>query len=91
MPHPSKSGEDQGDAANDITTLSKRQLQVLGLVAEGATDNEIAIRLGLSAKTISYYVKELRARLDARSRAHAVALAMRQGILSGNSSPEQDS
>ena len=91
MPQPSKSGEAQGDAANNITTLSKRQMQLLGLVAEGATDNEIAIQLGLSAKTVSSYVKELRARLDARSRAHAVALAIRQRILSGNPSPEQDS
>jgi DNA-binding CsgD family transcriptional regulator len=91
MPQPSTFGEDEGDAANNTTTLSNRQMQVLGLVAEGATDNEIAIQLGLSAKTISFYMKEIRARLDARSRAHAVALAMRQGILSGNPSPEQGS
>jgi DNA-binding CsgD family transcriptional regulator len=91
MPQPSTFGEDQGDAANNITVLSNRQMQVLGLVAEGATDNEIAIQLGLSAKTISFYMNEIRARLDARSRAHAVALAMRQGILSGTPSPEQGS
>jgi DNA-binding CsgD family transcriptional regulator len=91
MPQPSMSSEEQRDAGSNITHLSERQMQVLALVAEGATDNEIAIRLGLSAKTISYYVKEIRARLDARSRAHAVALAMRQGILSKKPRPEQDS
>ena len=90
MPQPSMSGEEQRDAGDNIPHLSERQMQVLALVAEGATDNEIAIRLGLSAKTISYYVKEIRARLDARSRAHAVALAMRQGILSKKPRPEQD-
>ena len=91
MPQPTITGEEQGDTANNMTTLSERQMQVLALVAKGATDNEIAIQLGLSAKTISFYVKEIRTRLDARSRAHAVALAKRKGILSRKSSPEEDS
>jgi DNA-binding CsgD family transcriptional regulator len=90
MPQPSKSGEDQGDAANNITTLSKRQMQVLALVAEGATDNEIAIQLGLSAKTISSYVEHIRNRLEAQSRAHAVALAIRQGLLPDQDCPEEE-
>ena len=68
-------------AANKPVVLSDRQLEVLMLVAEGATDNEIAIRLHLSVLTVSQYVVEIRARLDARSRAHAVALALWQGVL----------
>jgi len=68
-------------AANKPAVLSDRQLEVLMLVAEGATDNEIAIRLHLSVLTVSQYVVEIRARLDARSRAHAVALALWQGVL----------
>ena len=91
MTQPSMSGEEQRDAANNTTYFSKREIEILTLVAEGRTDNEIAIRLCMSAKTVSWYVKEIRARLDARSRAHAVALAMRQGILSGKLSPEQGS
>jgi len=51
-------------------------------VAEGRTDREIALRLSLSVETVSWYVKAVRARLGARSRAHAVALAMRLGVLS---------
>ena len=74
-------GEEQGDTGNNMTTLSERQMQVLALVAEGSTDKEIALQLGLSAKTISSYMKHIRARLGAQSRAHAVALAMRQGLL----------
>ena len=85
------SGEKQPDAAGEVTHLAKREREILALVAEGRTDNEIAIRLCMSAKTVSWYVKEIRARLDARSRAHAVALAMQQGILSGKPSPEQGS
>jgi len=91
MTSPSTSDEEQRDVANNTTYFSKREIEILTLVAEGRTDNEIAIRLCMSAKTVSWYVKEIRARLDARSRAHAVALAMRQGILSGKLSPEQGS
>ena len=91
MTSPSTSDEEQRDVADNTTYFSKREIEILTLVAEGRTDNEIAIRLCLSAKTVSWYVKEIRARLDARSRAHAVALAMRQGILSGKLSPEQGS
>jgi DNA-binding CsgD family transcriptional regulator len=82
------SGEKQQDAATDAPYLSQREIEILALVADGRTDNEIAIRLCMSAKTVSWYVKEIRARLNARSRAHAVALAMWQGILSGEHSPD---
>ena len=91
MPQPLTSDEEQRDAANNATHLSEREIEILTLVAEGRTDNEIAIRLCMSAKTVSWYVKEIRARFNARSRTHAVALAMRQGILSGKLSPEQGS
>ena len=89
MPQPSTSGEDPGDPANIVTTLSERQMQVLALVAEGRTDNEIAIQLGLSAKTISSYVAHIRHRFEAQSRAQAVALAIRQGLLPAQDVPEE--
>jgi len=84
------SGEEQRDATNNITTLSERQMQVLALVAEGRTDNEIAIELGLSAKTISSYVQHIRNRFEAQSRAQAVALAIRQGLLPAQNSQEEE-
>ena len=89
MPQTSTSGEDLADAVNHITTLSERQMQVLALVADGRTDNEIAIQLGLSAKTISSYVAHIRHRFEAQSRAQAVALAIRQGLLPDPDSPEE--
>ena len=68
-------------AMNNDVSLSPRERQILALVAEGATDSEIARHLTLSRKTVSWYVKQIRARLDARSRAHAVALALRDDLL----------
>ena len=81
----------QPTAAHDAVHLSRREREVLALVAEGRTDREIALRLSLSVETVSWYVKAVRARLGARSRAHAVALAMRLGVLSGSWPEEGES
>jgi DNA-binding CsgD family transcriptional regulator len=91
MAQPVTPGEEPCGAAGREMRLSRRERQVLALVAQGASDNEIAIQLCLSAKTVSWYVKEIRARLGAHSRAHAVALALQHGILSEISTPEQES
>ena len=76
--------------ADKVKALSDRQVQVLTLVAEGATDREIARQLSLSTKTITHYVKNIRDRLGARSGAHAVALALRQDLLPGRLSRGED-
>ena len=80
----------RGAEAGEPAALSDRELEVLTLVAEGATSNEIAIQLNLSVKTVAYHIDAIFTKLDARSRTHAVALALRQGILpDGPSSSEQ--
>jgi DNA-binding CsgD family transcriptional regulator len=81
MPQPLTPDEEASDAVAGEMSLSSRQKEVLALVAHGATDSEIAQQLCLSVDTIAWHVKEIRARLDARSRAHAVALALQHGIL----------
>jgi DNA-binding CsgD family transcriptional regulator len=75
-------------AAHDEMYLSCREREILALVAEGATDNEIAHHLSLSKETVSWYMKQIRGRLDARSRAHAVALALRGDLLPEMPLPE---
>ena len=81
----------RGTAAGEPVALSDRELEVLTLVAEGATNNEIAIQLHLSVKTITHCMEAIFAQLDARSRTHAVALALRQGILPGGPASNEQS
>lgn len=57
-----------------MTDLSPRQRQTLALIAEGLTDREIADRLNLGVVTVRQHVRDLRTRLGARTRAHAVAI-----------------
>jgi DNA-binding NarL/FixJ family response regulator len=76
--------EEEPSVDDKPLSLSRRQRQVLALIAEGATDNEIAFPLCLSAETVAWHVRRIRARLHARSLALAVALALREGLLSGD-------
>ena len=61
--------------------LSRREQEVLRLVAEGCSNGMIASRLHLSENTIKTYVENLLGRLNARNRAEAVAAASRQNLI----------
>lgn len=63
------------------TTLSEREQQVLGLVAEGLANKQIAGRLGISERTVKFHVTSILNKLGADNRAHAVALAAQRGLL----------
>ena len=70
----------RGEAAED-STLTKRELEVLALVAEGASNKLIARRLGISVHTAKFHVGSLIDKLDATGRTDAVAQAARLGVL----------
>ena len=61
--------------------LSAREVEVLRLVAEGLGDRQIAGRLTLSEHTVHRHVANIHAKLRCSSRAAAVALAHRRGLL----------
>jgi len=67
-------------AAADLA-LTARELEVLALLAEGASNKLIARRLGISAHTAKFHVASLLDKLDAVSRTDAVAQAARIGVL----------
>lgn len=61
--------------------LTTRQMQVLGLLAEGLQNAEIAERLFISAKTVDHHISAILSKLEVPSRIRAVAEAARLGIL----------
>ncbi len=61
-----------------IGVLTKRELEVLELLALGLSNPEIAARLYLSRKTVQHHVAHILAKLDLRSRAEAAAYAARE-------------
>jgi DNA-binding NarL/FixJ family response regulator len=63
------------------TSLSARQQEILGLIAGGATNSEIATRLYLSRHTVKQHTSALYRKLGVRNRIHAVRAAQRQGLI----------
>ncbi len=61
--------------------LSKRELEVLGLICRGLANKEIARILGLSHHTVHNHVARLFSRLGAHSRLEALSIAAREGLL----------
>ena len=54
---------------------------MLALLAAGATDDQIAELLELSPATVQTHVRNAKAKLGARTRAQAVAIALRRGLI----------
>ncbi len=61
--------------------ISRRELQCLKLTANGLTSDEIAKRLGLSVHTANQYLANTTQKLNAVNRVHAVAKALRKGLI----------
>lgn len=58
-----------------------REIEVLQLISEGLVNRDIGKMLFLSEETVKSHVRHLLAKLQARSRAHAVAVGFRRGLL----------
>jgi DNA-binding NarL/FixJ family response regulator len=61
--------------------LTQRELTVLRLLADGYSTREIARRLSYSERTIKNSIHDMVTRFKLRNRAHAVAFAVRQGLI----------
>ena len=61
--------------------LTPREIEVLGMLAEGLANKNVAARLGISEHTVKTHVASILMKLDAFSRAEAVAIGARQGLI----------
>ncbi len=74
---------------NATKPLSRRELQVLRMFAQGYTLKEIASQLGVSPKSVETYQARFREKLNLRTRADLVSYALETGILKGTSTSGQ--
>lgn len=65
----------------DINGLTAREVVVLKLVAEGLSTREIARQIAYSERTIKNIIHDVTTKLRLRNRSHAVAYAMREGLI----------
>jgi DNA-binding NarL/FixJ family response regulator len=69
-----------GNTTTTAPSLTPRESQVLGLIAKGQTNRQIARALGVSEKTVKTHVTNLLRRIDAADRTQAALWAVRHGI-----------
>ena len=61
--------------------LTARELTVLLLISHGLTNDQIALQLHIALPTVESHVGNVLSKLDACSRAHAVGIGMRKGLI----------
>lgn len=69
------------DEAPTSTPLSKREREILQMVANGSTTKEVARDLGISPHTVKTHLERIFEKLGANDRAQAVAIAIRAGLV----------
>ena len=67
--------------ARAIEALSPREIEVLGMMAEGISNKEIAARLRISEHTVKFHVASIMGKLHAGTRTEAVMLGVRMGLI----------
>jgi DNA-binding NarL/FixJ family response regulator len=66
--------------AQKLESLTQREQEVLGLLAEGLRQEEIAGKLVISPKTVATHIQRILGKLEVRSRAQAVSIALREDV-----------
>ena len=70
-----------------VDPLSERQIEVLQLMAQGKTNQEIGDALFITERTVKYHTREILQKLHLRNRAQMVAYAVRSGLIPDESAP----
>jgi DNA-binding NarL/FixJ family response regulator len=69
-------------ATRSQSVLSKRECEIMALLAEGLTGEQVAERLVLSPDTVKTHIRNAMTKLEAHTRVHAIAIALREGFIS---------
>jgi DNA-binding NarL/FixJ family response regulator len=71
-----------------LKSLSKREGEIMDLLAQGLTGEQVAERLVLSSETVKTHIRNAMAKLEANTRVHAVAIALCEGFINPPPEPE---
>lgn len=71
------------DSSRSVNELTNKEVEVLKLVAHGATNKEIASSLNISDNTVKYHLRNIMEKLNVKNRAQIAAFAVTKGITLG--------
>lgn len=74
-------GGRDGWVRSDTSGLSPREREILGLLAEGRTQGQIATELVISSKTVATHIQHILSKLGVNTRAQAVSMAFKRGLV----------
>ncbi|MDT4874594.1 HTH-type transcriptional regulator MalT [compost metagenome] len=74
--------DDESAATMDSNPLSGRELEVLGLIAQGNSNQQIAEQLFISLHTVKTHARRIHSKLGVERRTQAVAIAKKLGLIS---------
>ncbi len=77
----SAAGQSQGKRRSGPAGLTPREVEVLTLIARGASNRQVAQALGISAKTAGTHIERIYSKIGASTRSTATLFAMQQGLL----------
>lgn len=69
------------EESRSIEELTRREREVLALLADGLGNKDIAVNLGISEHTIKFHIRSILGKLGAASRTEAVARGLRSGLI----------
>jgi DNA-binding NarL/FixJ family response regulator len=75
-------------ATQRLPSLSKREREIMDLLAQGMTGEDVAGHLVLSSETVKTHIRNAMSKLEANTRVHAIAIALREGYISPPRSTE---
>jgi DNA-binding NarL/FixJ family response regulator len=78
---PGRAPRNRALPASDLARITEREREVLALVAQGMSNEEIAVRLYLSPLTTKTHVSHIMTKLGARDRAQLVVIAYESGLV----------
>jgi DNA-binding NarL/FixJ family response regulator len=71
-------------ATERLPSISNREREILDLLAQGLTGEAVAVRLVISAETVKTHIRNAMNKLEATTRVHAIAIALREGYISSH-------
>src|SRR5215510_9632903 len=69
----------------EFESLTRRELEILSLIADGLSNEDIAVRLVITLGTVKWHIQQVYSKLNVGSRTQAVALARTAGLLDAKS------